>query len=122
GIILHATPGYASYQWYQAGQAIPGGTDSTFQPGSNGGYNVVVVDANGCEGTSPVMNLTDVGKASVADLKAGRAVQIYPNPTTGIIYINAPVAVDAEIYGSDGRVLNRFVASSQLDLSHYPTG
>src|SRR5690606_17831170 len=42
GEAFHATPGYETYQWYSAGQAIPGAADSTFVPSEHGGYSVQV--------------------------------------------------------------------------------
>lgn len=48
---LSATPGYATYTWSNAGST------SSISTGVAGIYNVSVIDINGCQGTSPAVNL-----------------------------------------------------------------
>ncbi len=121
GIELHATPGYASYQWSTGGQGIPGATDSVFTPSTNGGYSVKVIDVNGCENTSSVQNLTDVGVLNVSVLTAD-ALDIYPNPSSGVVYIKSPVRVDVMLFTADGRLLQRITEAHQVDLGGYADG
>src|SRR5690606_2985646 len=58
GETLHATPGYASYQWSINGQGIPGAINQTFVPSSNGSYTVMATDGNGCSTISAAQHVT----------------------------------------------------------------
>ena len=118
GAVLHATPGYASYQWNTGTQGIAGATDSTFEPSSNGDYSVAVVDSNGCTGTSQLHNVTlGIGSTSPA-----AAVHVYPNPSDGIVYISSPVRVDALLLSLDGRLLQRYEDAREINLGSYNAG
>ncbi len=119
GEVLHATPGYVSYQWYSGDQGLIGEEDSTYRPASNGGYRVMVVDSNGCTASSPVQNLTDV---SVGAVVSATDIKVYPNPSEGVVYIQAPVRVDALLLGVDGRILQRMADVRELDLRGYAAG
>ena len=48
---LSATPGYVSYAWSNTSSA------TSITTGTGGPYTVIVIDNNGCEGTSPAANL-----------------------------------------------------------------
>ncbi len=118
GEALHATPGYASYQWNTGSQGIPGATDSTYTPSSNGSYSVTVTDGNGCENTSAVQNLTGVGM----DVITRPEILVYPNPSDGVVYIQSPVRVDVLLLGMDGRVLLRVADARKVELGGYAAG
>jgi hypothetical protein len=119
GQTLHVESGYAGYQWSAGGQAIVGATDSTFQPSSNGGYAVTVTDANGCSATTPVYNVT----LDVDDImQVAAQVQVYPNPSDGLVHIAAPTGVDVTLHGMDGRLLQRKTDAQVIDLSGYAEG
>ncbi len=118
GETLSATPGYTSYQWYAEGQGMAGATDAVYIPSADGAYSVAVVDSNGCENTSGLEHLTNVG----VDMLTRSAVMVYPNPSDGVIYINSPIRVDVLLLGMDGRVLQRVANAHQMDLGDYATG
>ncbi len=118
GELLHATPGYASYQWNTGGQGIIGATDSTFEPSSDGGYSVTITDDNDCSTTSPVYNVTNV---HVGDLIAV-SVQVYPNPAKDVLYINAPTPVTATLSSMDGRLLQQQTNAHILHIGSYADG
>jgi hypothetical protein len=65
-----------SYQWYLDGTALVGETNQDHMASVNGAYVVSITDSNGCEGSSPTLNLTLVG---LEDL-ALPSLQIFPNP------------------------------------------
>ncbi len=73
-----STSSFSSYQWYFNGNPISGATSQTFDPSStgNGAYHVTVVNSNGCEGTSTIFNLTNIGINELVNSN----YQIYPNP------------------------------------------
>jgi len=84
GTIL-STTGTGSYQWLLEGVAIDGAINQTFTATQNGNYTVVITDVNGCKGTSSVFNISNL---SLNDNSINRKINIYPNPTTGIISIS----------------------------------
>jgi len=118
GSVLHATPGYVSYQWETGGQGIAGATDSTFRPSSNGSYSVTVVDSNGCTGSAAAQNVTlGIGSSAMtAD------VHIYPNPAHDMVYIASPVAVTATLSNMEGKILLHRPDAHEIDMSAYAAG
>jgi hypothetical protein len=116
---IHATPGYASYQWYSGGQPIAGATDSVFHPNTNGGYSVMVTDANGCSAMSPVYNVT-VGVDDVT--MVATMVRVFPNPTAGEVHVEAPIPVNLMLTGIDGRLLQQHTDGRIIDMRTYPAG
>ncbi len=115
---LTATSGFASYQWHVSGQAVPGAQDSIFIPTSDGGYTVAVVDNNGCEHTSDVVQADKVGINS-SDISP---LRVYPNPTTGIVRIEATGMVDVQVAGMDGRLIREYTQVQSIDISNYASG
>jgi hypothetical protein len=47
------------------------------------------------------------------------SLQTYPNPTSGVVYIDNPDGDDAEVYTIDGTLLLRNKAATIIDLSKY---
>lgn len=77
GNVLTATPGFVSYQWYNAAGEIIGATDSIYTTSAPGDYYVVVTDTNGCTSQS------DVLPVSVDEIVQAKDVLLYPNPNNG---------------------------------------
>jgi PKD repeat protein len=86
---LYALQGFAGYQWYHADNpgpltsvAINGAINNIVIPPSNGDYQVIVEDTNGCRISSNITvtnittNLSPISSSKVSDLS------IYPNPTS----------------------------------------
>jgi PKD repeat protein len=77
----------ASYQWLDCNNnyfSITGETAQSFSPLTNGNY-AVEIDLNGCTDTSVCIPFSGTG---IKNLDITRLV-IYPNPSTGWIYISA---------------------------------
>lgn len=55
------TSTYNSYQWLYNGSELIGETNQIHTPVSNGNYQVIVWDSNGCSDTSAIFNVTGVG-------------------------------------------------------------
>src|SRR6185295_17898951 len=66
-----------SYQWYHAGNIIPGATDYFYVATQSGDYNVVATDANGCE-VEAVIN--DVVASIQAVVSSSMQLELFPNP------------------------------------------
>lgn len=69
GDSLVANAGAVSYQWYYNGNSIPGATNYIYVATASGDYNVVAVDANGCE-----------VEAVIYDVLAGLGTEINTQP------------------------------------------
>lgn len=102
---LHATPGYASYQWYFNSNPISGATDSIYTPTQNGNYYVVVTDANGCSSFSGTFVMNEVGIVTYAALSD---LQLFPNPNNGsftLVFDATGEAAQLRITDMTGRVV-----------------
>jgi trimeric autotransporter adhesin len=110
--------GYSGYQWYLNTLALPGATNSTYVPLTNGSYRVQVSDGIGCKGYSPYVLFTNVGvkQINVADLK------IYPNPATDVINIESPSSVRAVITGVEGKKLIEVDNAKSINISSLTSG
>ena len=98
--VVHAlqTSAFSSYQWLENGTAIPNATTRSILATSNGSYQVVVVDSNGCSDTSAVLDVTGVG---ISEISSDGQIRIYPNPTTGAFTIETHNAIGAELTITD---------------------
>jgi hypothetical protein len=62
------------------------------------------------------------GDATAIKTLAIESLPAYPNPTTGIVYIDNPDGEEAEVYTIDGSLLLRSKAATIIDLSKYAGG
>jgi hypothetical protein len=85
------TPGY-TYLWNPGG-----GTTEDLSGLGSGTYTVIITDANGCTDTLAVDVLTQVG---INEFGNGAKLSIYPNPSTGLFYIEA-ISFDADMVHLD---------------------
>lgn len=113
---------YSGYQWLLNDVVIPGATQRTYDVLENGDYRVVVYNEEGCTDTSDVYKVTNAGNG-LSDLgRVGRQVRIFPNPTSSLIYIVAPVAINIDLYGVEGRLLKRVDDAQEVDLTEFANG
>jgi hypothetical protein len=99
------TGSYTSYQWFLNGEIIDGATNQSLEALENGNYTVEVVDGNGCTGTSAVFQVVTV---SVGQLNEIGSLQVFPNPTSGEVWINWPVSVVnpiVQVLDATGRIV-----------------
>lgn len=99
------TSTFTTYQWNFNGSPISGATSQNLDPTStgNGQYTVTVTNANGCEATSTVYDLDNLGNEEI-DLSM---VKIYPNPVMSgseLTFEFAPSTTfdEIEIYNTAG--------------------
>lgn len=132
GNTLIAPSGGSSYQWYYNGVAIPGATGQTHDAYTTGSgtYYVVVTYADGCKGTSPLIEFSVNGIGEIEGLKN---LLLYPNPGSGQFTLIADLesSGDFTISFSDiiGRqirpdisVLNTSSINETIDLDDQPNG
>ena len=118
-----STVGIGSYKWFLEGVAISDAMSQTFTPVQNGNYSVMITDINGCKGTSPVFSVTNLG---LNDNSINKKINIYPNPTTGMVTITNQdnLAIDKiEIVDTLGKIVSEETSNtSQIDISKFSKG
>ena len=103
-------------QWYLNDSIIFGATDSIYPNAQQGNYTVEVFDDNGCSSFSDVFTYTSVEK-----INDGENINIYPNPTTGLININVDNIKQIDIINIEGK--NIYSSKEQIiDISNQPKG
>ncbi|MDR3680966.1 MAG: SBBP repeat-containing protein [Flavipsychrobacter sp.] len=105
---------FAKYQWYLDGTPIQGDSTQCINIISNGVYTVNVINDSGCSG-SVILNV-NVGFENVQK----NPVELYPNPTTGLLNIKSTEKVSFIVSSLDGRELMRGSNVSQIDMSKLP--
>ncbi len=115
-------------QWLFNGVTLPGETATTYTPSIGGFYSVRVTNANGCSNTSDSLEYILGIKEEIGLLE----LEVYPNPTDGIITMNLGLKgsepVNIILYDVLGNQLKQFKlgqihsSQTQLDFRTYPTG
>lgn len=118
-----STQKYYLYQWYKNNVLIPDmpGASSIGQnylAPTDGAYTVEVTDSNGCTAKSKIY-LFSLG---IDNVQLAAAIKIYPNPTTGILKIESPVALNASLTDITGRVVFAPSEAKEIDLSNFAEG
>ena len=91
GNLLTANPANVSYQWFLNGNSIPGANSQSYLASVQGTYTVVVTDSNGCTSSASAAFLfTEIQPGETGNMR------IYPNPSTGIIYVDMGILFKPE--------------------------
>lgn len=122
GTMLSSTTG-TTYQWYLNGVAIIGATSDTYTPTQSGNYQVIIRDANGC--ASDLSNTIEYINSGIDEVSLNE-VKFFPNPTTGILQIDAKIlgsrAYTVSIADIYGKTLLEVPNAAQLDLQGFTNG
>lgn len=116
GTTLTASPAGAgyTYQWFLNDQLISGETGSTLQATGEGVYKVTVSNQWFCYSTSTVNYVLGISGTS------HEGWSIYPNPTTGLLYVVTGAAMQGgtiKVLAADGRlVYNSLVMGTQTTI------
>lgn len=111
---------YPAYYWIRNGNDTVS-TAQSFTATLAGLYRVVVRDVNGCSGTSDPIELYGDG-LSIEEATEQGALMIYPNPSTGIVYIKGSLAPDVTVKDVTGKFIMSVKAARTIDLGHFPDG
>jgi hypothetical protein len=127
GLVLSATTPYVSYQWIRNGVDISGSTGSSHTLLYNGVYKLRVKDANGCEGESNPIEVSESGlqdhPASVTTVALqSEQIKIYPNPTESKVFIESPVSVMVKVKDVSGKTIYESQETKEVDLSKFADG
>lgn len=117
--VLKLSKTYAKYQWFRNNKAIPGATSSTYTMSFDGDYFAMVSDNNDCFTYSDTVT---VAQLSVKDLANNPTLKIFPNPTSGIVNIEAAFAVDAVVTDILGKDIITVKNARVVDLSTQADG
>ena len=118
-LISHDSASY--YQWLSCDfnfSKVANGTSMIFAPSSNGSY-AVEVSKGACRDTSDCFLIQNVSIES--DLVNNSEIKLYPNPTNGIVTIDAKQFQKAEVFDAKGRLIIKS-KSNTIDLEHQPKG
>jgi hypothetical protein len=121
GFVLSTSSKYASYQWYKDGELLPSETRENYQVVKNGVYQVKVTNRFDCSDSAEYV-VSNVVLSKVTSQEDRPS--IYPNPSTGKVYIVSAAPVNVILSCIDGRVLRHAQAASPLllDISDLAEG
>ena len=114
--VLSVTTPY-QVQWYLEDTVIFGATDTSYFPTEQGNYMVEVFDENGCSSFSGVFVLTN--NEEITDKPN---IKTYPNPTTGIVMVEAININRIEVIDINGKNIFTSQNTNKIDLSNQPKG
>lgn len=113
-----------SYQWYMNGQKITGATSQTYTATQAGKYVVRITDANGCVYQYSTTHVQY--PLGVVDVNFNDKLNIYPNPTTGIVNIKEASLFgkqySIQVISSLGNVVKTFYNAETIDISSLANG
>ncbi len=120
GSVLTASSG-DSYQWYQNGNEVVGGTEQSFEFNEleYGSYVVDVTD-NGCKSTSAEFTYLITGLE-----KNTNGLKVYPNPVEENLFIEFKAPYTIQVIGVNGNLIQNLNAQSipsSLDFSSMAKG
>ena len=124
GNTLIASAEGASYQWVDCNDgktAIAGETNQSFTATANGNYAVIINNGT-CFDTSACYAITIVG---INESSLNSSIDIYPNPTKGMITIKGRDIQNVEIRGITGQLIMKITSKRKqfdIDLSNQAKG
>lgn len=103
--ILTANATDVFYQWLDCANNYPieGETNQTFEAIQNGEYAVIINDEI-CTDTSMCYSITGV---RVGELDNLNEVQVFPNPTSGVVYVLGKEIQSVTILDIDGKIIQK---------------
>ena len=114
----------SSYQWYFNGEPIPNATNQSIIPSKPGKYRVSITNSTGCESRLSVPYFYN-GSASIDDQNR-ELLQIYPNPTNGILNISPPREDESDfeisIFDMIGIMVLKTVNLDTIDIYEFDNG
>lgn len=118
GTQLFSPISFYAYQWYLNGLLIPGAIQQYYTPLQLGTYYVLVANEQGCKNASPNYNLLNLSVGGINTV----SLNIYPNPTKGIVQFPNLDAAQIRVYNALGQLLHTFENTHIIDMSSVPAG
>jgi len=110
---------YSSYYWYRNNKPIPAANDQRYVLSFDGTYYAKVMDENGCFSYSDTIVVKNLG---LSYTNQQQSISIYPNPSSGQVYIVAPFAVDVTVVDVAGRSLLQAQQVNTINLKDFADG
>lgn len=131
-VILGATPGFSSYQWYRWFTPISGANASVFTAKSKGLYKCIAENAVVCSSTSNTIGVSvpcistgpNQQKSDLNDTGEIQTLQVYPNPGIGLFTIDGPKG-HVLVFNSLGSLIlsvEKDIEKMELDISEFSEG
>jgi hypothetical protein len=126
---LVSNQAWPQYQWNLNGSPLQNGNASFLIPQLAGTYTLTVLDSNGCEGTSDSIFCNPVALEDA--LMELRGLEVFPNPTSGIINLRTLKPIDwnvtvtmTDMYGKVVKqyVMAHLVRETSFDLRDISVG
>lgn len=118
---LFVASGEANYQWYLNGNLIQNGPTPYLITQENGNYSVEITNSNNCVSTSLIYSYQSTGIVENLGL-----VNIYPNPTSGLITLNSFSSnLLIKVYDAKGSLLlteSTSSISTEINLNEFENG
>jgi PKD repeat protein len=115
GALSASSSSSGTWQWYLDGNPIDGANASTFTATEDGDYQAEIMDINGCVSISDALSVV---LSAVFDEALNAAVELYPNPVSGILTVqfnNYPLnGLSLSLVDVAGRELHTIVADNAL--------
>ncbi|MBS1645486.1 MAG: T9SS type A sorting domain-containing protein [Bacteroidetes bacterium] len=116
--VFSTTMSYWHYQWYRNDTLLLGETNRNYSASGHGLFHVVVTDSFGCEAASTKWFFS----LAVPRSYQAVSVQVYPNPVTDILNIEASIPVSLNLKDALGKTVLEGYQTKQLNLSRLPQG
>ena len=119
---LFASGNATKYIWYKNGAVIMGATNSKYSPTQNGAYTVKAVDSFGCASSESTAFSFTTG---IGDIITEEINVVYPNPTTGILTIDASKLgnnYEVKVFDNLGKEIINQKNVNSLNLSNFENG
>lgn len=82
-------------------------------------YCVTLLFEDGVE-SEPICITVDY--TNIAAYAADDAIQVFPNPTHGLVHIGGTDILEVKVYDNMGRILSTYLNTNEIDLSELPDG
>ena len=112
---------YTSYQWYKSLVPISGANTWRIMPTQKAEYSVIVRDTNNCLSQATIYRL-DTLILGTNDIIANNLPILYPNPTTGKVYINYNSNPHIKVSAIDGKQVLEYGYAQEIDMAILPIG
>jgi len=120
-----------SFQWKLNGNPIPGATAKIYVATTSGSYSLTFTNSKGCMATTPDTSLTINVSGNMKEENTtivsnvgdeGSNVMIYPNPSSGLFFIESSELVNAVVRDIQGKLIMNIKNAQEINLSEQPSG
>lgn len=119
-----ALSGADEYIVRREGEEVATQTETTFTEtlAEGGVYVYSVIARNGNKYSTPAFVVANISTVGLVEIE-NNSVDVYPNPTTGVLYVGLDVNFDATVYNYQGQVVMRTSDNNgQIDMSGLTSG